>query len=121
MPNIIPGFEVNRAAIVIRAQQPFLDWLNQLPDSKEKFTFLEVNSEPTIYLVPEDESDGEYILEWIEAYKKDLFDRALEDWCTDAKFWPKNRSIKVFNKWFKVEVHSMVIDLVSNPIKRKLF
>jgi hypothetical protein len=41
---------LNRSAIILRAKQPFLDWLWQLPDPVEaEMTLDQVNNEPQIF------------------------------------------------------------------------
>ncbi len=37
----------------------------------------------------------------------------------DEKLQPKNRNFKMFKKWFDVEIHSMVIDLVDEGIEKE--
>jgi hypothetical protein len=44
--------KVNRSVIVVRAKEPFLQWLNSLPDPG-KFTLDEVNQDSTTFLLPE--------------------------------------------------------------------
>jgi len=50
--------EVNRSVFVVRAKEPFLQWLNSLPDPGD-FTLDEVNRDSTAYLLPEFEDDDE--------------------------------------------------------------
>lgn len=38
---------------------------------------------------------------------------------TDASVWPEKRTLSVFRKWFDVEIHSMVIDMLKEHIERK--
>jgi Calcium binding len=51
--------------------------------------------------------------------KPDLFAVQLDDWLRDPSLWPQDRNTAVFNQWFALEVHSMVLDLVEDPIMRE--
>ena len=107
---------LNRSAIVLRAKQPFLDWLWQLPDPVESdMTLNQVNHEPQIFLAPQysmaDEQEG--LLRDCYEY---LFANQLEGWWTDEAAWPRNRDFKMFNQWFDAEFHSMIEDLVGVPL-----
>ena len=46
----------------------------------------------------------------------DLFERELSEWYEDKALWPKPRTLKMFKEWFKVEVSTMVVDLVAAPL-----
>lgn len=35
---------------------------------------------------------------------------------SDAKLWPKDRSLAAFWTWFDVEIHSTVVDLVDEEV-----
>ena len=43
---------INRAAIVVKPAQPFLDWLHQVDSTSARLTLNDLQREPTIYLVP---------------------------------------------------------------------
>ena len=45
-----------------------------------------------------------------------LFESEIEDWYTDESLWPKNRNRKLFDEWFDVECHSVLIDTVDGKI-----
>ena len=44
---------LNRSAIVVKAEQAFLDWLYAADPSSRDLTLLDLAREPTIYLIPE--------------------------------------------------------------------
>ena len=106
---------VNRSSLVIRAKEPFREWILSLPEPPANITLEEINEDNTLYLIPEyeEEKDREKLLK-----KKylDIFCELLEDWCLDETYWPKSRTIATFNKWFSVEFHSVVIDLDGGQI-----
>jgi hypothetical protein len=50
---------VNRSAIVVRPAQPFLDWLHRVDPTSAQLTLEDLGREPTIYLLPEWETEDE--------------------------------------------------------------
>ncbi|MCP3888985.1 MAG: hypothetical protein GY702_08955 [Desulfobulbaceae bacterium] len=40
----------------------------------------------------------------------------IEDWYTDESLWPKNRDRKLFDEWFDVECHGVLIYTVGSKI-----
>ncbi len=53
----------------------------------------------------------------VEHYHELIFEEALESWWTNKKDWPKNRDFTTFLKWFDMKLHSMVLDLVDEPLE----
>ena len=103
---------LNRAVLIVRPKQPFLDWATQLDDSG---IVPNADDEQTAYLVPEFEDDDEArrVLEDVFA---EVFERELFGWHTDESAWPKNRNLLMFQKWFEIELHSIVEDLCGYEI-----
>lgn len=110
---------INRIAVTISFKQKFVDWINQLPDSTDlKFTLKMLNDDKPIYLIPAYEMTEE-AEEWFGPHKTLVLEEAFESICTEPKWWPKNRSEKVFDEYLSAEFHSMVWDLVvDEPIER---
>ena len=105
---------VNRSVLIVRAKQPFLDWLQSLPDPAN-ITLDEVNHDNTAYLIQDYESDNER--EKILAHCYDLIlEDQLAGWWKDATDWPEIRDLETFKEWFDTEFHSLVIDLVDGPL-----
>lgn len=98
---------LNRAAIIVRPKQPFLEWASQLDDSGLVPSF---DGEETIYLVPEFENDDE-ARRILRLVYSEVFERELHSWHTDKSAWPKNRIFAVFHQWFEIEMHSIVEDI----------
>lgn len=101
---------LNRAALIVRPKQPFLDWATGLDDSG---LVPDAAGEQTVYLVPEFESDeeGQRVLKLVYA---EIFERELDGWHTDPSAWPKKRDFKTFQEWFSIELHSVVEDVVDD-------
>jgi hypothetical protein len=108
-------FEIDRAVIIVRPKQPFLDW-SQTIDYDPDMTLDEVREDPSVYLIPEYLDDAEQA-EVLEAYYEVVFEAQLEGWYIDPSLWPEQRDLEMFRAWFDVEFHSLVFDLCDAPIQ----
>jgi hypothetical protein len=86
---------VNRSALVVKPRQPLLDWLNAVDPTNVNLTLREVIEDPTIYLIPECDTDDELrrILRRVCEY---IFAEQLAGWYTDESVWPQDRSFEAF-------------------------
>ena len=50
-----------------------------------------------------------------------IFEEESDAWMSDPDVWPRNRTYKKFNEWFRVLVSDAVIDLGTGPVKHELF
>lgn len=105
---------VNRCVVMIRAKEPFQDWLRGLPNPGD-FTLDEVNHDTTAYLLPDYEDDRRRT-RILSRYFDLIFEEQLAAWWTDEKDWPSKRNLRMFRRWFDLEFHSIVLDLVDGPI-----
>jgi len=107
---------INRAAVILKYKAPFIQWVNDADPYKDNpgITLESENKDCTVYLILED--DAENLEEWISLNFKQLFESEIEDWYTDESLWPKNRTRKLFDEWFDVECHSVLIDTVDGKI-----
>jgi len=105
---------VNRSVLIVRAKEPFREWLMSLPEP-EDVSLQEINEDNSVYLIPEYEDDFEKD-KVLKLIYKEIFEEQLEGWWRDEKDWPKKRNLSLFKKWFDVEFHSVVIDLVGNEL-----
>jgi hypothetical protein len=48
-----------------------------------------------------------------------IFEFELFAWYTPEELWPKNRTWKMFQEWFEVEINSEVFDLVEGEIEKE--
>lgn len=106
---------IDRNAILVRPRLPFIHWVNTLFEDETTLTDVD---EGSIYLIREMRSNAD-VLEWVQHHYNKLFENELNDWCTDEALWPQDRTYAVFAAWFKVEVHSMVLDLEEGPITKE--
>ncbi len=104
---------LNRGVLIVRPKQPYLDWAAQLDDSG---VVPDPESEATVYLIPEFESDDE-AWEILEDVYVEVFERELDSWHTDESAWPDNRTLAMFKEWFDIKLHSVVEDLCGYEIE----
>lgn len=112
---------INRSAFFIRCKQPFVDWLNALPETSKyphAMTLEESNAHPEVFLVKEYEDDTDF-LEKFNRHKSGHFKRMMEAWTTDERKWHKDTSAAEFDKWFGVVWSPMVLDLEDGEIERE--
>jgi len=101
---------INRNILVVEPTEVFLEWAKRSPDDDMELTMRELVADMTAFLIPEQDVDAE---NWLRRNFKTIFDIELDGWCTDPSFWPKDRSIKTFRKFFRVHYCSSVIDLAK--------
>jgi hypothetical protein len=101
---------MNRAAIIVRPKDPFVEWVRNADNESKHITAKDIREEPNIYLVNDYDMDGEKE-QLIKDNYKDIFEEELNGWITDESIWPKKRDLKKFLEWFHVDFHSMVFDL----------
>jgi hypothetical protein len=108
---------LNRAALILRYRQPFVDWINAVDPSPESHTVAldDVNDERTVYLVEVD--DENELAGWLARYHAQLFEEELEGWYTDPALWPKDRSLNRLQEWCSFELHTVVVDTGGSPLE----
>ena len=106
---------VNRAVLIIRYKQPFVDWINAAdPTPSHAVTLLAANEDTTAYLV---DVEDEYEFErWFKRNALALFEEELNNWYADPGLWPRNRSAALFKKWCTFELHTVVHDTGGPPM-----
>jgi hypothetical protein len=104
---------INRTAVIISPKQPYIDWANSFEDSGPMLEPFEI--QPTVFLIP-DKYDEYNFDKYLKKKHAVIFEEELASWMTDPDVWPKSRSYKKFNEWFKVSISDMVIDLGADPI-----
>lgn len=103
---------LNRAVLIVRPKQPFLDWAAELDESG---LVPDVQGEQTVYLIPQFDSDDE-ARQVLESVFSEVFERELFGWHTDEAAWPRKRTLALFREWFTVELHSVVEDLCDDEL-----
>lgn len=106
---------INRAALVVRPRQPYLDWAASV-DDEAPLQAKDLPNRVSVYLVGED-SKEEAETAPLKNYYEEIFELELAAWYTDEDQWPKPRTLTLFHEWFEAVGESLVLDLESNPIK----
>jgi hypothetical protein len=106
---------LNRAVLILRYKQPFVDWINAAdPNPTHEITLADANDDSTAYLVEvEDEEEFE---EWFKLNGLILFEEELNGWYTDPELWPQDRSAQLFKQWCTFELHTLVYDTGGPPL-----
>lgn len=116
--NLVPSFEIDRAVVIVKKKEPFLEWVKNLPIQDVKVDLNALNDEPTTYLIPAYEEN--YLLfAHLSAVCHEIFVLEMNGWWTEEELWEKDLSWENFNKWFDYEICSLPIDLGEDEIFRE--
>ena len=74
---------LNRSAIAVKPKQPFLDWLHAADPTSHEITSPDVCREPTIYLIPECDTDEE-LADVLRELCVEIFEEQLAGWYRDT-------------------------------------
>jgi hypothetical protein len=114
-------YEVNRSVAIIRPQAPFLEWLKGLShDIDPSLSLASLGWDCNAILIPaaDDLASMQHFV--LEHYRV-LFEAELADWCDDDRFWPEALTPELFAAWFDIQIHSVLTDLVEEPLQRAAF
>ena len=103
---------IYRSAVIVMPAQPFLDWLHRADPTSAELSLEDLRREPTIYLLPDYNTEE-------EARGVEIFEEELDGWYRVPSAWPVDRTLDNFNLWFECRFHSLIVDLCDNPLKRE--
>lgn len=106
---------INRGVVIIKARQPFVDWINQVTPDGQPVTLAEVNHECIAILTPDLDNETR-TQAYLKRLKPQLFEMELSGWNTEQQTWPEKRTAPMFDTWFELEIHSMVWDAAGTAI-----
>lgn len=108
---------LNRAALILRYKQSFVDWINAVDPSPSSavLTLADLEDERTVYLVEVEDLDD--LERWLARNHEWLFEEELNGWYTDPDLWPRDRSLKKLKDWCSFELNTVVIDTGSTPLE----
>ena len=109
---------IDRFVAIGKPEQPFLDWLESLPDWDLDITVEDLRKDSNAYLIREYDFTDQ-AMPYIERNHKAIFEWELWSWYTDETMWPERMTLSVFRKWFDIEIYEMVIDLLDTHIMRE--
>ena len=105
---------LNRGILVVRPQDPFVEWARSLDDGGA-LSPEETRDWVNAFLIPEFEFE-EDTWAWIRGNCETVFELMLNDWVVVPEMWPEDRSWEVFERWFTYERIEMAWDLVDEPL-----
>lgn len=105
---------INRYALILLPTEECVAWINSCPG--KPLTLAEVQKEPTVYLIPAGSAGAEGC---VRRHFRAIFEQELNSWYTDPDFWPKDRSLRTFKKFFSVQVSTVVFDLGKGMIVKE--
>lgn len=113
---------INRAVVILKFKQPAIDWINEVDEDGDIVDINSVNNDRIVYLIPDRAAfDEDTIRSWVELNHEALFKNELGFWYTDEDSWPQDLSLAVFDAWFEVECHSMLVDTSDEPIVEEVY
>jgi hypothetical protein len=109
---------INRTAITLVGAQPYIDWTRSRDAdfNKGSLTVARTRGYGSAFLLPEFELE-EDLQEWVEENFAWLFEFQLAAWTEDESAWPADRSLKEFRAWFRIDIHSDVVDMAEDDIE----
>ena len=109
---------LNRAALIVRYKQPFVDWINSLePNPRQRLKLAEANDNSSAYLIEVEDEDE--LPDWLKINGTALFEAELGGWYPDSQVWPKERNLGLFKQWCNVELHTLVFDTGTDPLRER--
>jgi hypothetical protein len=109
---------VNRTAVTVTGAQPYIDWTQAHDAAADRGVLMVARAKPygTAYLLPEFELE-EDVQDWVEQNAPWLFEFQLSAWTDDESAWPVARDVATFRKWFRIDIHSVVVDVGDDDIE----
>ena len=107
---------INRAALIVRPKQPYVDWANSVDDEGPQAVLQGLRTDPSTYLVESIDltEDCDLLVgdtwEWI-------FREQLGGWMRDPGLWPEGMTREMFLEWFDCELSTMIWDMLKTRIK----
>lgn len=109
---------INRTSVSIVGAQPYVDWMTKHDADANKGTLTVARARPygSAFLLPEFELE-EDVQEWVEENFQWLFEFQLAAWTDDESAWPATRDLRTFRNWFRIDIHSVVVDVAEDEIE----
>jgi hypothetical protein len=109
---------INRTAVTLVGDRPYLEWTKSRDAdfNKGTLTVARTKAYGSAFLLPEFELE-EDLQEWVEENATWLFELQLAAWTEDESAWPATRDLKTFREWFRIDVHSVVVDVPDDDIE----
>jgi hypothetical protein len=106
---------INRAGLVVRPRQPYVDQANSVDDDGPRANLQELREEPSIYLV-EAVKFVDHFPDLIDKHWGWIFQEQLNSWMCDPALWPERLTQAMFLEWFDCELSTMIWDMLKAKI-----
>ncbi|MDW5376268.1 hypothetical protein R6258_04985 [Halomonas sp. HP20-15] len=110
---------LNRSALSVKPTQAFVDWVNSLEPTvgEDDLTLDDVDSESTVYLIPEMDTP-EALADYVRERHLDILENELRAWEEDTRQWPDSLNWALFERFVVVEHSYLALDLEDDePIE----
>ena len=109
---------LNRTAVSVTGGDPYIAWTRGADSDAGRGMLTVRRAKPygSVFLLPEFEAE-EDVQEWVEENATLLFEFQLAAWTDDESAWPATRDLKTFRQWFRVDIHSVVVDVADDDIE----
>ena len=110
---------LNRSALSVKPTQAFVDWVNSLEPTvgEDDLTLADVDSESTVYLIPEMDTP-EALAAYVRERHLDILENELRAWEEDTRQWPDSLDWALFERFVVVEHSYLALDLEDDePIE----
>ena len=109
---------VNRTAVTVVGVGPYLEWTRSRDAdfNRNQLTVSRVKPHGSAFLLPEVDFE-EDLQEWVEENHGWIFEFQLSAWTADESAWPANRDLRMFKEWFRIDLHSVVVDIADDDIE----
>ena len=109
---------VNRTAVTVVGAEPYLEWTRSRDADFNSGQLTVARTKPfgSAFLLPEVDYE-EDLQEWLEENFAWIFEFQLSSWTADETVWPADRDLPMFRAWFRVDLHSVVVDVADDDIE----
>ncbi len=107
---------INRAALIVRPKQPYVDWANSVDDDGPRAIRQGLRTDPSIYLVETIDYLEDFDL-LVEDTWEWIFKEQLNGWMRDPDLWPEELTREMFLEWFDCELSTVIWDTLKTRIK----
>lgn len=109
---------VNRTAVTVVGVEPYTAWTRSRDAdfNPGQLTVARAKAFGSTFLLPEVDYE-EDLQEWVEENFSWIFEFQLSQWTGDESAWPVDRDLPMFRKWFRVDLHNVVVDVGDDDIE----
>ena len=111
---------LNRSVAIIRPKQPYIDWANSFDDGGPTLELEKARANASAFLIKEHD-DIRQSYKFVERNYAKIFEEKLNGWMTAPDIWPQKRNLRIFKKWFDIEISEVVCDIGKDSIEVEEF